>query len=118
MKKDGSMTNSFDTNSLPEAKASRPELKAGMLAKYRGSVGLIKEIFRSETSENVLILFTFPENIFKFQSLGNIVLLEPEDMWQVEPATVEELREYIRLQKDRYFKGLDDFFREVRHESS
>ncbi|MEJ2599135.1 MAG: hypothetical protein P8Z00_12425 [Anaerolineales bacterium] len=112
------MANHIDANPPPEANGAKPELKAGMPAKFGGSVGVIKEIFRSETSENVVIQFTFPKNIFKSQSLGDIVLLKPGDMWRVEPATVEELREHIRLQKALYLKGLDDLFGEVLHESS
>lgn len=118
MGKEGSMANRIDANPPAEANGAGPELKAGMLAKYGGSVGIIKEIFHSETSENVVIQFTFPKNIFKSQLLGDIVLLKPGDMWRVEPATVEELREHIRREKAWYLKNLDGLFEEALHESS
>jgi hypothetical protein len=115
MGKEGAMTNHLDANPLPEASDAGLNLKAGMPVKYGGSVGIIKEIFRSETSENVVVQFIFPKNIFKYQTLGDIVLLKPGDMPRVEAATAEELQEHIRLQKAQYRKNLDEAFGETLH---
>jgi hypothetical protein len=117
MGKEGAMTDHVDANPLPEASDAGLRLKAGMPVKYGGTVGIIKEIYRSETSENIIIRFIFPKNIFKYQSLGDIVLLEPSDLRRVEAATVEELREHIRLQKGLYRKNLDEAFGEALHGS-
>lgn len=109
------MTDHVDADPLPEASDAGLQLKAGMPVKYGGSVGIIEEIFRSETSQNVVVQFIFPKNIFKYQSLGDIVLLKPGDMRRVEPATVEQLREHIRTQRAQYLKNLDEAFGEALH---